>query len=75
MEIKRLDATPYLIAGEEVKYKTSAKPARSKGVQIILCYLFALIALAGDSFLLSMTYALNETRVDNVNSFFYIVLN
>ena len=68
MEIKRLDATPYLMADEKVLYKTSAKPSRSRLIQIVLCYVFALIALAGDSFLLAMTYALNND-LKNVNSF------
>jgi hypothetical protein len=68
MEIKRLDATPYLMAGEEILYKVSAKPSRSRLVQIILCYAFALIALAGDCFLLSMTYALNND-LKNVDTF------
>ena len=68
MEIKRLDATPYLMADEKVLYKVSAKPIRSKLVQSILCYVFALIALAGDSFLLAMTYALNND-LKNVNTF------
>ena len=68
MEIKRLDATPYLMADEKVLYKVSAKPIRSKMIQSILCYVFALIALAGDSFLLAMTYALNND-LKNVNTF------
>ncbi len=68
MEIKRLDASPYLTDGEVVKYKTSAKRSKLSTVQLVLCWLFALIVLAGDSFLLAMTYALNE-QVSNVNTF------
>jgi hypothetical protein len=68
MEIKRLDATPYLAADEEVLYKVSAKPIRTRMIQSVLCYIFALITLAGDSFLLAMTYALNND-LKNVNTF------
>ncbi len=68
MEIKRLDATPYLTAGEIVQYKTSAKQSKLNTVQLVLCWLLALIVVAGDSFLIAMTYALNE-QVSNVNTF------
>ena len=68
MEIRRLDATPYLAEGEIVQYKTSAKQSRFKVVQLVLCWLIALVAVAGDCFLLSMTYALNE-QLTNVNTF------
>ena len=68
MEIRRLDATPYLAEGEIVQYKTSAKQSRFKVIQLVLCWLIALVAVAGDCFLLSMTYALNE-QLTNVNTF------
>ena len=68
MQVKKLDATPYLMAGEKVELKISAKNNRFNLIQTILCYAFWLIVLAGDCFLIGMTSTWSE-GIDNVNSF------
>lgn len=52
MEIKRLDATPYLTAGEVVEYKTSAKKNYAKGIQIVLCWFIALLVMVGNGIII-----------------------
>lgn len=67
MQIRRLDATPYLMQGEVVKFKAEAKKSKFNLIQTILCYALWLIALAGDSFLIGMANTLNES-LTNVNA-------
>lgn len=66
MEMRRLDATPYLCEGEALQLKVQAKKSKFNIIQNVLCYVLWLVALAGDCFLIGMTNTLNES-LTNVN--------
>ena len=71
MQVRRLDATPYLSEGETLKLKVEAKNNKLNLIQAIACYVLWLIALAGDCFLIGMSSTLREMVKDHsINTIF-----
>ncbi|MBQ3571734.1 MAG: hypothetical protein IJA15_02785 [Clostridia bacterium] len=73
MEIKRLDATPFLLEGERVEVKITTKKSNFNFIQTIICYATWLLTLLGDVFLLGMTKTLSES-LQNVTTFLLPIL-
>ena len=73
MEIKRLDASPFLLDGEKVEVKITTKKSNFNFVQTVLCYVTWLLTLVGDVFLLGMTKTLSES-LQNVTTFLLPIL-
>ena len=73
MEIKRLDASPFLLDGEKVEVKITAKKSNFNFIQTIICYVTWLLTLVGDVFLLGMTKTLSES-LQNVTTFLLPIL-
>lgn len=73
MEIKRLDASPYLLDGEKVEVKITTKKSNFNFIQTIICYVTWLLTLVGDVFLLGMTKTLSES-LQNVTTFLLPIL-
>ena len=73
MEIKRLDASPFLLDGEKVEVKITTKKSNFNLVQTVLCYVTWLLTLVGDVFLLGMTKTLSES-LQNVTTFLLPIL-
>lgn len=73
MEIKRLDASPFLLDGEKVEVKITAKKSNFNFIQTIICYATWLLTLVGDVFLLGMTKTLSES-LQNVTTFLLPIL-
>jgi hypothetical protein len=65
MEIKRLDASQFLLPNEKVELKAERKKDRSSLVQLVICYLFLLIVLSGDCFFITIVInAMQEVFAD-----------
>lgn len=73
MEIKRLDASPFLLDGEKVEVKITTKKSNFNFIQTIICYVTWLLTLVGDVFLLGMTKTLSES-LQNVTTFLLPIL-
>ena len=70
MQIKKLDATPYLVGDEKVEYKVMANKNPLGVMQMIGCYFLWLITLGGDCFLIGATNFLKDyLSKDKVSSF------
>ena len=69
MQIKKLDATPYLLEGEKVELKITATPSKSNLIQTILCYAFWLLVLASDCFMIGSISVLKESYAKDYVSF------
>ena len=70
MEIKRLNASQFLLPDEKVELKVERKAGSRSFIQTLTCYIFFLLSITGDCFFIGLITTLKEILKDKgVNNF------
>ena len=63
MAIKKMDPTPYLMAGESVILKAHAKQDKLSTIEVALSYVILFLTIIGDCFIIGTAFMLKELKI------------